>query len=104
MRHITINEPGGADVLALAEGSKPQPGPGKVLIKVKAAGINRADVARGTLGSFEASASELAPATDTAAIGCPNPANAQIATVQMLDRYGASAFGWRSASGAEELP
>lgn len=46
MRHITISEPGGADALSLAEGSKPQPGPGKVLIKVKAAGINRADVAQ----------------------------------------------------------
>ncbi len=31
-------------MLALVEGNKPQPGPSQVLIRVKAAGINRADV------------------------------------------------------------
>jgi NADPH2:quinone reductase len=44
MRHIKIREPGGPEVLELAEIEKPQPGPGQVLIKVAAAGVNRADV------------------------------------------------------------
>lgn len=44
MRYITITEPGGPDVLDLVEGDKPRPGPNQVLIRVKAAGINRADI------------------------------------------------------------
>ena len=44
MRHIKIREPGGPEVLELAETETPEPGPGEVLIKVTAAGVNRADV------------------------------------------------------------
>ena len=44
MRYIDITEPGGPEVLKLAEGPSPEPGPGEVLIKVEAAGVNRADV------------------------------------------------------------
>jgi NADPH:quinone reductase len=44
MRAIEISHPGGPDVLRLAERPIPQPGPGEVLIKVAASGINRPDV------------------------------------------------------------
>lgn len=44
MRCIEIAEPGGPEVLRLAERPVPKPGPGDVLIKVAAAGVNRPDV------------------------------------------------------------
>jgi putative PIG3 family NAD(P)H quinone oxidoreductase len=43
MTAIAIKEPGDAHVLAPVELATPQPGPGEVLIKVEAAGVNRAD-------------------------------------------------------------
>ncbi|WP_374350325.1 NAD(P)H-quinone oxidoreductase [Chitinimonas sp.] len=36
--------PGGADTLVLGEMDCPQPGPGQLLVKVAAAGVNRADI------------------------------------------------------------
>jgi NADPH2:quinone reductase len=44
MYYIDIAESGGPEVLVLAEGPRPEPGPGEVLIKVAAAGINRPDI------------------------------------------------------------
>jgi NADPH:quinone reductase len=44
MKTILIREPGGPDVLSLTELPTPQPRPEEVLIKVKAAGVNRPDV------------------------------------------------------------
>lgn len=44
MRYIQVTEPGGPDVLRAVEGERPQPGPGEVLIRVVAAGVNRADI------------------------------------------------------------
>ena len=44
MNFIEIVKPGGCDVLSLATGPLPTPGPGEVLIKVAAAGVNRPDV------------------------------------------------------------
>jgi len=44
MRAIEISQPGGPDVLVLVDRPVPEPGPGEVLIKVAAAGINRPDV------------------------------------------------------------
>lgn len=44
MRFIRISEPGGPEVLKISESDKPAPGPGQVLIRVAAAGINRPDV------------------------------------------------------------
>ena len=44
MRVIEITEFGGPDVLKVAERPAPVPGPGEVLIKVVAAGVNRPDV------------------------------------------------------------
>jgi NADPH:quinone reductase len=44
MRAIVVTEPGDAGVLRLAEVPRPAPGPGEVLIRVAAAGVNRADI------------------------------------------------------------
>jgi NADPH2:quinone reductase len=44
MKFIRITEFGGPDVLQLADGARPAPGPGEVLIRVAAAGVNRPDV------------------------------------------------------------
>lgn len=44
MHAIEIARPGAADVLRLTERPVPRPGPGEVLIKVAAAGVNRPDV------------------------------------------------------------
>lgn len=46
MRAIEVKNPGQGYTLALAEISKPFPGTGEVLIKVAAAGLNRADLAQ----------------------------------------------------------
>jgi putative PIG3 family NAD(P)H quinone oxidoreductase len=46
MRQIETTGPGGPEVLKLATVPVPSPGPGEVLIKVQAAGVNRADVSQ----------------------------------------------------------
>ena len=43
MRAVEISEPGGPDVLRLAEFPVPRPGPGEVLVRVSHAGVNRPD-------------------------------------------------------------
>jgi NADPH2:quinone reductase len=44
MRYINVSAPGGPDRLVLVDGPSPEPGPDDVLIRVAAAGVNRADV------------------------------------------------------------
>lgn len=44
MQAIVAREPGGPEVLALAERPVPVPGAGEVLLRVRAAGVNRPDV------------------------------------------------------------
>lgn len=44
MTAIEIREPGGPKVLAPAERPVPRPGPGQILVRVAAAGVNRPDV------------------------------------------------------------
>jgi NADPH:quinone reductase len=44
MKTILIREPGGPDVLTLADAAMPVPRPGEVLIKAAAAGVNRPDI------------------------------------------------------------
>lgn len=44
MRAVIITTPGGADVLEIGELADPSPGPGQVLVKVAATGLNRADI------------------------------------------------------------
>ncbi len=46
MRFIDITEPGGPEVLQIANGPVPQPGEREVLIRISAAGVNRPDVAQ----------------------------------------------------------
>ncbi len=43
MKHIVIDKPGGYDALQLRQSASPEPGPGEVLIRVKACGVNYAD-------------------------------------------------------------
>lgn len=44
MRAIVVEQPGGPGVLAVRELPVPEPGPGQVLVRVAAAGVNYADV------------------------------------------------------------
>ena len=44
MRVVEITQPGGPEVLRLAERPTPQPRAGEVLVKVEAAGVNRPDI------------------------------------------------------------
>lgn len=44
MKVVEITKAGGPEVLVQAERPRPEPGPGEVLIKVSAAGVNRPDV------------------------------------------------------------
>src|SRR6185503_8214657 len=44
MTAVEISTPGGPEVLRLAQRPTPKPGPGEVLIRVFAAGVNRPDV------------------------------------------------------------
>lgn len=44
MRYITVDAPGGPEMLRVAQAQLPAPGAGEVLIAVEAAGVSRADV------------------------------------------------------------
>ncbi|SER89798.1 putative NAD(P)H quinone oxidoreductase, PIG3 family [Propionibacterium cyclohexanicum] len=44
MHAIAVSEPGGSEKLELISVPTPQPGPGEVLVRTQAAGINRADI------------------------------------------------------------
>ena len=44
MRAVEIERPGGPEVLRIVERPVPRPGPGEVLIRVAAAGVNRPDI------------------------------------------------------------
>ena len=44
MRALRIEGQGGPEVLKLADAGEPAPGPGEVLVRVRAAGLNRADL------------------------------------------------------------
>lgn len=44
MRVVEITKPGGPEVLRLVERGMPPPGPGEVLVRVAAAGVNRPDI------------------------------------------------------------
>ncbi len=55
MKAIVITKPGDADVLQIAERPKPEPADNEVLIRVKAAGVNRPDIAQ-RMGKYTAPA------------------------------------------------
>jgi putative PIG3 family NAD(P)H quinone oxidoreductase len=44
MRAVVVPEPGGVEALQVVHVETPEPGPGEVLVRVTAAGINRADL------------------------------------------------------------
>lgn len=44
MRAVVVTEPGGVDSLEVVDLPTPEPGPGEVLVRVTAAGVNRADL------------------------------------------------------------
>jgi putative PIG3 family NAD(P)H quinone oxidoreductase len=44
MRAVTVTTPGGVEALDVVDLPQPEPGPGEVLIRVAAAGVNRADL------------------------------------------------------------
>lgn len=44
MRAIVIDQPGGPEVLKLGDAPTPEAGPGELLVRVRAAGVNRADL------------------------------------------------------------
>lgn len=44
MRAVTFDRPGGPEVLRITAVDDPEPGPGEVLVRVSAAGVNRADL------------------------------------------------------------
>ncbi|MBE9556285.1 MAG: NAD(P)H-quinone oxidoreductase [Proteobacteria bacterium] len=44
MNYVDLPEFGGPEVLVPARGSTPRPGPGEVLVRVQAAGVNRPDI------------------------------------------------------------
>ena len=44
MRAVVVQTPGGVDALDVVDIPKPEPAPGEVLIRVTAAGVNRADL------------------------------------------------------------
>ena len=44
MRAVEVDQPGGPEMLRVVEAPVPEPGPGEVLIRVAAAGLNRADI------------------------------------------------------------
>src|SRR5690606_2807702 len=46
MRALVIARPGGPEVLELRDVPRPHPGPGELLVRVRAAGINRADLSQ----------------------------------------------------------
>ena len=46
MTAIAISRPGGPDVLVAEQRPLPQPGPGEILVKVAAAGVNRPDLSQ----------------------------------------------------------
>lgn len=44
MRIVTVTEPGGPENLVLAEADRPEPAAGELVVRVRAAGVNRADL------------------------------------------------------------
>lgn len=51
MKYVGLKEPGPAANMVLMEGPRPEAGPGELLVKVDAAGVNRADIVQ-RLGNY----------------------------------------------------
>lgn len=59
MRALVVAEPGGPEALRVAEVERPRPEPGEILVRVRASGVNRADVLQ-RLGRYPAPAGAAA--------------------------------------------
>lgn len=46
MRHVALSASGGPEVIGFADGPLPEVGPGEILVRVSAAGVNRPDIAQ----------------------------------------------------------
>jgi len=83
MRAVVIDAPGGPDVLHLRELPVPIPGPGQVLIRVEAFGLNRSELhfrrGMGHFGTFPRVPGIEAVGTVEAAPGGEFPAGTQVA-------------------------
>jgi NADPH2:quinone reductase len=93
MRAVRIDEFGGPEVLTPVEVADPVPGPGEVLVRIEAAGVNRADAltragtyhrarplplvpgleAAGTVAAVGEGVDHLAPGTPVMAMGAADP-------------------------------
>src|SRR5512142_2691287 len=79
MRAVVITGPGGPEVLEIRDVPAPVPGPGEVLVRVRAAGVNRADILQ-RKGRYPAPADSpqdipgLEYAGEVEALGPPAPA------------------------------
>jgi len=85
MRAVVIDAPGGPDVLHLRELPIPIPGPGQVLIRVQAFGLNRSELhfrrGMGHFGTFPRVPGIEAVGTVEAAPGGELPAGTQVAAL-----------------------
>ncbi len=79
MRAIDPTEAGGPEVLVVVERPTPRPGPGEVLIRVAAAGVNRPDVLQRTGGYAPPPGAPSIPGLEVAghvvAVGAANGRN-----------------------------
>jgi NADPH2:quinone reductase len=66
MRAIAIETPGGPEVLRLTEIEKPEPQQGQILVRVRAAGINRPDILQRTGGYPPPPGAPLTPGLEVA--------------------------------------
>lgn len=51
MKHVALRAPGPASNMHIAEGPRPEPGAGELLVRVRAAGVNRPDIVQ-RLGNY----------------------------------------------------
>lgn len=67
MKAIRIHQPGGPEVLRLEEAPDPRPGPGEVLIRVQAVGVNFADHLM-RMGAYAAGEPPIIPGLEAAGV------------------------------------
>jgi len=94
MKHIRVRELGAPEVMRLEEGQEPTAGPGQVVVRVKAAGVNPVDTyVRGGLFGYKP---ELPYTPGADAAGVVESVGAGVTHVAVGDRV----YGARSISGA----
>ena len=111
MKAIRMHRPGGPEVLELEEVETPSPGPGEVLIRASAAGVNYADVGlrRGMMGGPHAMPLPATPGFEVVGVvealgegvSAP-PVGARVAAV--LDAGGYAEYAVAPAEAAVPIP